>query len=154
MKFEIDDKTGMIKLVKPSFDYKSEDTFEFTNRLHLEKILVAVKISQSKLVNKQIQEIQDSEKPIRVQAHAITFIDSDLIERTMRLEKIEQNQKIVDALSHFVKEETKQSDYMTMKGDSISEECFREAQKEIKIAINTIKTIVERATGKDIKELS
>ena len=67
--------------------------------------------------------------------------------------KAEENQKIVDGLLHFIEEETKQSNYVTIKGDPISEECFEEAKKEILIAINTIKTIIERSTGRPFQEI-
>lgn len=66
--------------------------------------------------------------------------------------KAEQNQKIVEALLHFVREETTQMTYTTMNGP-MSDESFKELKKEITIATNTIKTIVERATGRPFKEI-
>ena len=69
MKFEIDDKTGMIVKLssyqQPSkFDGLSSVISEWGYTIctsnELEKILQAVKKTQEKLVNQQIQDIQDS----------------------------------------------------------------------------------------------
>jgi len=55
MKFEIDDKTEMIEVDSQGFgEYWPAET------KNLEQILQAVKKTQVKLVNKQIQDIQDS----------------------------------------------------------------------------------------------
>jgi len=61
MKFEIDDKTGMITTEECIRHDEVNNTHEASIfHFHLETILQAVKKTQEKLVNKQIQEIQDS----------------------------------------------------------------------------------------------
>jgi len=65
MKFEIDNKTGMINKMEydVDFDHSLIENKEKTNSCEIEQILQAVKKTQEKLVNKQIQEIQDSKRP-------------------------------------------------------------------------------------------
>lgn len=64
MKFEIDDKTGMIKWITIPLSSNGQEEYTSLGLLEpakdLEQILQAVKKTQTKLVNKQIQEIQDS----------------------------------------------------------------------------------------------
>jgi len=152
MKFEIDDKI-MIKF----FPEMGEDDSVFTPYLattdQLEAILQAVKKTQEKLVNRQIQEIQDSKRTVPVKTwwdNNERFIINDIAEnitftggletiknftindKTYNLEEIEQNQKIVDELL----KEWKGVDY---EGGARYED----------ILCN----ILTRATGKDIKDL-
>ena len=104
MKFEIDDKTGMI--IKLSFFQKPSKFDGLTSVIpegghtigtsnELEAILQAVKKTQGKLVNKQIQEIQDSKKDPEYIIHKL-----DETKKLFRKhkEKIEENQKIVDTI--------------------------------------------------------
>ena len=62
MKFEIDKKTGMIRSLYVDLNHLIIGDNPI-NSTELEEILQAVKKTQAKLVNKQIQEIQDSKKP-------------------------------------------------------------------------------------------
>ena len=67
MKFEIDDKTGMIFGYENKFYANEIQPMEAplaTDQKILERILQAVKKTQEKLVNKQIQEMQDSKNLI------------------------------------------------------------------------------------------
>ena len=96
MKFEINDKTGMIEADNQGFDeYWPADAKD------LEAILQAVKKTQEKLVNKQIQKIQDSKNipfpEIKNPVELKKFVKEEL----KRHEKIEQNQKIVDIVQKW-----------------------------------------------------
>ena len=86
MKFEIDDKTGMI-LTKDSWPpdgtQLEHPRILFSNEV--EQLLQAVKKTQEKLVNKQIQEIQDSKNPIYE-----TRAAPKKIRPTLESQKIEQ----------------------------------------------------------------
>jgi len=129
MKFEIDDKTGMITT---PLDFSGNET-EYTESFMLEQILQAVKKTQEKLVNKQIQEIQDSKNiplpeiinPIELQKY--------VKEELKRHEKIDQNQKIVDEIIKF---------YNSQK-DNVTD----------LDGMNFLGSIIKNATGKDIKDL-
>jgi len=46
----------------------------------------------------------EDSNPISVQAHAITWINSEMHEQTLTLKEIEQHQEIVEKLREFVKE--------------------------------------------------
>jgi len=119
----------------------------------VEQILQAVRKTQQKLLNKEIQKIQDSKnnelKPFNIIKASITVQDENGLEVTfdnrhinkielidnsenkyqdLPLEKIEQNQKIVDVLVRVFKVD-RDIDYTTL-------------PQEIK-----------KATGKDIKDL-
>lgn len=153
MKFEIDDKTGMIK-DETTLDFIPTETTSGDNPVshhpvtshQLEQILQAVKKTQEKLLNKQIQEIQDSKKfvfnppkdmPECDRIHLQKMIDEMPTKSKIVLvsdpQKIEQNQKIVDAL---IKEH---HDAPTTEGMHYG---------------NILNNFVRRATGKDITELS
>lgn len=118
MKFEINDKTGMIEADNQGFDeYWPADAKD------LEAILQAVKKTQEKLVNKQIQEIQNSKNIKTVKILKRKYIEDkpnppkieydqetlevsedeakqilEQLEPKFNPEKIEQNQKIVDEI--------------------------------------------------------
>jgi len=140
MKFEIDDKTGMIdsRTRISEGDQWDGPSFIMTSGI-LEKILQAVKKTQEKLVNKQIQEIQDSKsKPLRgFNPPPIMIKKNDRIfygEESWTLEEIEQNQKLVDAMILKCKE----LDGTSMYGEDRIEEMV---------------CILREITGKDIKDL-
>ena len=133
MKFEINDKTGMLT-IEQEYILDEDINSELKQRLvfdgELEQILQAVKKTQEKLVNKQIQEIQDSKKDPEYIIHKL-----DETKKLFRKhkEKIEENQKIVDSL---IKE-------------------FNDAPlSEGQHYANMLNNFVVKATGKDIKELS
>jgi len=92
MKFEIDDKTGMVLVSeKEILEGELPDLTAFATSNDLEQILQAVKKTQEKLVNIQIQNIQDSKN------HWIGDmgrLDSD----GKYKDKRDQNQKIVDEI--------------------------------------------------------
>jgi len=127
MKFEIDDKTGMIgeldmsnsEIVGPSLNVNSNQ---------LEQILQAVKKTQEKSLNKQIQEVQDSKNKHDV----IINVTGEQGARVYDSQIIERNQKIVDILK-FIGDRD-----LIMGGD---------------YSYKTLKTRIREATGKDIKDL-
>ena len=192
MKFEIDDKTGMIFDVSenPHSWYGNDSA----NPSQLEQILQAVKKTQEKIVNKQIQEIQDSKnlKSNVVISHTgrtnelqakikeihgiiedsegntktfdgtnltnieLVFKSTNEILRSMgwpvekmnqkELEKIEENQKIVDEIKSIIDENIHYAGL-------ISEESFKELTKTDHQTRFILEKIVRDATGKDIKDL-
>jgi len=129
MIFEIDDKTGLIK----SFIFSADITLTINNdeikkgddaaiiladSTELEEILQAIKKTQVKLVNKQIQEIQDSKNYISLEPdEELKFVEVDpKITKAVGFPneydprakssfspatKAEQNQKIVDLLIQY-----------------------------------------------------
>ena len=148
MKFEIDYKTGMITTEECIRHDEVNDTHEPSIfPFHLEQILQAVKKTQEKLVNKQIQEIQDSKNipfpeiknPIELQK----FVKKEL----KRHEKIEQNQKIVDAILPLLNYESNLQLFGGTTQDTPNERYYK---NEIYLIY---KQKIEESTGKDIKEL-
>lgn len=138
MKFEIDELTGRIN--DHSVDLSELESGLGSCTLEAcEQILQAVKKTQEKLVNKQIQEIQDSKnEPLRgfTPPH-IMIKKNDRIyygEESWTLEEIEQNQKIVHAMISKCKE---------LDGTSM------EAEDRIEEMVCILKEI----TGKTIKDL-
>jgi len=125
MKFEIDDETGMIGTAYLGSYFLTDDSKE------LEQILQAVKKTQVKLVNKQIQYIQDSKNPSQEQmlSNSEVKINGEYISYL----KIEQNQKIVNEIIriHYNKEEPRIPPIIS----------------------NFMSAIVETATGKDIEDI-
>ena len=115
MKFEIEDNLVVIDT--------GEGFTELVRAQDLEAILQAVKKTQEKIVNRQIQEIQDSKKP------------SNYYRTDISLEQIEQNQKIVDAIKKQNDSDSGETWY------AIDEYC------------NRINELVKNATGKDIQSL-
>lgn len=81
MKFEIDDKTGMIIDLNPIPDYQHADSFVSMQKLHLEQILQAYKKTKEELRNKQIQDSNNHFDPNMICQH------------TKDEQKIEQNQE-------------------------------------------------------------
>jgi len=158
MKFEIDDKTGMIgeesyfKFDTSGKSYTSfkdgiiitaklKELFDLNSTIpdsiqelekpmtskQLEEILQAVKKTQEKLVNRQIQEVQDSKNPEIYETRAAP----KKVRPTLESQKIEQNQKIVnELLSHY--KHSHSSDYDLR---------------------SFVEEIIKTATGKDIKDL-
>ena len=110
----------------------------------LEKLLKGTKKTHEKIVNKQIQEIQNSKNTIKTRAHAITWINSDNQEQTMTLKEIERNQKIVDELivQYRFAEESLMSNGLS-KTDKI----------QISYLKSTLAVTIKNITGKDIKDL-
>ena len=145
MKFEIDDKTGMI--IKLSFFQKPSKFDGLTSVIpewghtigtsnELETILHAVKKTQEKLVNKQIQEIQDYRK--KEPEYIIHKLDETKKLFRKHKEKIEQNQKIVDGIIKW---------YHT------PVDAIKIPSKDHDRQWNLLQEIVHNATGKDIKDL-
>jgi len=135
MKFEIDDKTGMIGkliVVKALREFELLNS-ELATPQDLEQILQAVKKTQEKLVNKPIQEIQDSKKEI----HGGTTVNATYVD-LKTLNEIVQNQKIVDEL---VKIES-----VVLPSD-ISPDDARF------IRYDYVRSLIKETTGKDIKDL-
>jgi len=167
MKFEIDDKTGMIVSQLFIDDYKvtGEQNIESTD---LETILQAVKKTQEKLVNKQIQEIQDSKRHISVEPAKKsewldikpTIIKAVIHENDVEIskgnfvsiEKIEQNQKIVDKILSY---HNHCNVMLKSLDDSICAKSFIEEQTKRWVENREqIEEMIKYATGKDITELS
>ena len=136
MKFEIDDKTGFLLIEPENGIIPSNDNAKIY-REQLERILQAVKKTQEKLVNQQIQEIQtekangllwfdDVYKQLKYkQDGKTTILNLD--------EKIEQNQKIIDEIIKF---------YNSQKDNVIDLD-----------GMNFLGSIIKNATGKDIPDL-
>jgi len=161
MKFEIDDKTGMLEVDNDGFH-----EYWPTGTKDLEQILQAVKKTQEKLVNKQIQEIQDSKKTIgmpkgfaQLQEHERQVIKKIIQEmavnplfykenervRTIHLTpseqaKIERNQKIMDNLEKWY---TQLIDQLSMLPSGYKEYPVFEVSEKIRLILE----------GKDIKDL-
>jgi len=113
MKFEIDDKTGMI--VELVGDHKIDGSYspplddDIQIKVDLEQILQAVKKTQKKLVNKQIQEIQDSKNHKLCVGENVQILGVPNTKTIITKEgkfiklspEIEQNQKIVDIVQKW-----------------------------------------------------
>jgi len=88
-------------LVKTFYSEEDESyTIDGVDENDLEIILRLVKKAQEKLVNKQIQEIQDSKN----QSRTITQTGSDnkwIIDASINIDKIEDNQKIVQGMIDY-----------------------------------------------------
>lgn len=139
MKFEIDDKTGMIFDISENLHsyYYGNNT---ANALQLEQILQAVKKTQEKRVNKQIQEISED-------------LSGTFIKKT---EKIEQNQKIVDGIELIIKTAITQRKRLELLPDTRDKSLQEISDRELlrtNILINGLTPLWHHVTGKDIKEL-
>ena len=102
MKFEIDDKTGMITRMAINLEQYPEslEGWETATPKNLETIDQAVKKTQEKLVNLQIQ---DSKKEIYGTRAAPKKIRPTL--ESQKQEKTEQSQKIVDIVKEWAQSE-------------------------------------------------
>ncbi len=107
----------------------------------LEKLLKGTKKTHEKIVNKQIQEIQDSKN---AEISGISFEDSKGKKYQFDIEEIEQNQKIVEALivQYRFAEESLMSNGLS-KTDKI----------QISYLKSTLAVMFKNVTGKDIKDL-
>jgi len=139
MKFEIDDKTGMLAIVRNSIageevlvDVNTHEYFGVlpTNE-NLEKILQAVKKTQEKLLNKQIQEIQDSKNTITNEEFDEMLKKRKIhtTEGFISIEEIERNQKIVYEIKRK---------FYNLPENHLWREVYNE--------------IIKKATGEDIKD--
>ena len=160
MKFDIDVKTGMI--IKTNYDIDPDHNRPVrvkevnAHSFDLEQILQAVKKTQEKLVNKQIQEIQDSKNYISLEPNeALEFVEVDpkIIKAVghendveiskgnfVTIKSIEQNQKIVDEIIQS---------YRSLVKDGALKDVH-----EVEFSIvQELESIIEKSTGKDIKEL-
>lgn len=137
MKFEID-VNGYIFPELPIVQLGAQQPcLEYADSKQLELILQAVKKTQEKLVNIQIQEIQDSKNSTSDEYQR--RYEESLEDK--HNEKIEQNQKIVDEITKM---------YQT---------CLQEGtlpivgMNAVLHPITTLERIVKAGTGKDIKDL-
>ena len=154
MKFEIDDKTGIL-LIRRGPNINSVDKPALSNTIELEHILQSVKKTQEKILNKQIQEIQDSKN---TEYDPLAKYDPWEKSRFSPSSKAEQNQKIVDGIvmrHNYLKVEVERmmkSHQTTVEGspdDKIGIRLIDEYLKEM----GKLKKIINDATGKDIKDL-
>lgn len=149
MKFEVNEETGIIMVVMETLKSKLPSIYPLPNQL--EKILQGVKKTQEKIVNRQIQEIQDSKNdPIRGFTTPPTMIQkNDRIfygDQSWTLEEIDENQKIV---SVFVSEVKTSAMLIDALGENHVENGNDDAMKANLRLIRAYKMI----TGKDIKDL-
>jgi len=173
MKFEIDDKTGMVEN-ETTMDFIPTETTSDDNPIshppitshQLETILQAVKKTQEKIVNRQIQDIQDSKNMTISQPKfeingsnidlegeniSISVTDSEkdahlTINCTLNHDKIEQNQKIVDKLVNFC-------NMVNMAEENSGTDNFINNIEHMHVASLTIQDLIKESTGKDIKDL-
>jgi len=168
MKFEIDDKneggqrgflinkkTGYINLltlhqIKNEPDVQVVQNFGMPSFVEVETFLKAWKKTQEKLVNKQIQEIQDSKNMKDVMEKEIKSITDKMglpkeILKTARDYKNEENQQIVDEwLKKYRWLETFSDEYLN--GNN-------ETAIHLKHLKRNIVEIYTNATSKNIKDL-
>jgi len=185
MKFEIDDKTGMIE-DETTLDFIPTETTSGDNPIshylitshQLEAILQAVKKTQEKLVNKQIQDIQDSKNMIISQPKfEINGDNIDLEGENVSIQptdpkqnahltincmvdhgKIEQNQKIVDGVITLWESCQKMMDSYqeqidNIKTNGLNESFLKEELEKQLFVRRDLEDMVGFRTGKDIKDL-
>lgn len=138
MKFEIYSDSEFIYDIDEKHDLTDDNEYPIAQLKQLEQILQAVKKTQTKLVNKQIQEIQDSKN------HEYNPWAKSSFSPTS---KTEQNQKIVEAILEqyqFTEDTLKNSkDLNLSERDKI----------QISYLNTTLSTTIKKTTGKDIKDL-
>jgi len=163
MKFEIDDKTGRFNTL--GFSLNELSSVKPTTIEEFEAILQAVKKTQEKILNKQIQEIQDSKNLRKYGSSKYASRESVSTDNTIGIqkgklrpdEKIAQNQKIVDGIELIITTAIKQKERLEpLVKDKLNNygDISQKALLRNNILLDGLIPLWHSVTGKDIKELS